>query len=90
MRARIAALVAALALIAAAPAAQSVARPASGPQIAIAAKPCDLGWKHAIIGGEHKCLRRGQSCARRYDRQYHTYVFHCHMYDSNVDRYRLT
>lgn len=36
------------------------------------------GFRHAIIGGRHKCLRTGQRCTRRYDRQYHRYGFHCH------------
>ena len=54
------------------------------------AKPCSSGWRHAIIAGSHKCLRRGQFCARRYDRQYHRYGFHCHRYDASVGRYRLT
>jgi hypothetical protein len=44
----------------------------------LAAKPCSAGWKHAVIGGSHKCLRRGQFCALRYDRQYHRYGYHCH------------
>ena len=59
------------------------------PTTAIAAKSCSSGWKHAVIGGAHKCLRRGQFCARRYDRQYHRYGFHCHRRDSNGD-YHLT
>jgi hypothetical protein len=54
------------------------------------AKPCSSGWTHAVIGGEHKCLRAGQFCARRYDSQYHRYGYHCHRYDSSVARYRLT
>ena len=45
---------------------------------AAAAKTCSSGYTHAIIGGAHKCLRRGQFCAVRYDRQYHRYGFHCH------------
>jgi hypothetical protein len=57
---------------------------------AAAAKPCSSGYKHAVIGGAHKCLRRGQFCARSADRQYHRYGFHCHKYDSSVNRYRLT
>jgi hypothetical protein len=42
------------------------------------AKACSSGWQHAVIGGEHKCLRRGQFCAVRYDRTYHGYGYHCH------------
>ena len=54
------------------------------------AKSCSSGWTHAIVGGEHKCLRAGQFCTRRYDSQYHRYGYHCHRYDSSVARYRLT
>jgi hypothetical protein len=42
------------------------------------AKTCSSGWQHAVIGGEHRCLRRGQFCAVRYDRTYHRYGYHCH------------
>lgn len=42
------------------------------------AKSCSSGYRHAVIGGAHKCLRRGQFCAVRYDRQYHRYGYHCH------------
>ncbi len=44
------------------------------------AKPCSSRYTHGIIGGEHKCLRPNQYCARRYDSQYHRYGFHCHRY----------
>lgn len=57
---------------------------------ALTAKPCSSGWTHAVIGGEHKCLRAGQFCARRYDSQYHRYGYHYHRYDASVARYRLT
>lgn len=43
-----------------------------------ASKPCARGFVHAIIRGSHKCLRRGQACARALDRHYHRYGFHCH------------
>jgi hypothetical protein len=39
---------------------------------------CSPTAKHAIIAGRHVCLRAGQRCARRHDRQYHRYGFHCH------------
>jgi virginiamycin B lyase len=39
---------------------------------------CRAGFRHAIIGGRHTCLRAGQRCTRKYDRQYHRYGFHCH------------
>lgn len=41
-------------------------------------KTCGAGYRHAVIGGRHTCLRRGQFCAKRYDRQYHRYGYHCH------------
>ena len=44
----------------------------------LAAKSCGNGYTHGVIGGYHKCLRRGQFCARRRHRQYHRYDFHCH------------
>jgi predicted permease len=51
---------------------------ATSESIVVTAKSCSSGYTHAIIGGEHKCLRRGQFCAIRYDRTYHRYGFHCH------------
>ena len=39
---------------------------------------CKRGFRHAIIAGRHRCLKVGQRCNRRYDRQYHRYGFHCH------------
>jgi hypothetical protein len=71
------------------------ARPVSGP-IAIAAKTCSAGYKHAYINGAQKCLRRGEFCAHRYDHRapkhwpYIHYGFRCIKYYPNVDRYRLT
>jgi hypothetical protein len=57
---------------------------------AIAAKTCSSGWKHAVIGGQEKCLRAGQFCAHRYDSQYRRYGYRCIRYDRSVQRYRLT
>ena len=59
---------------------------ASAPQ-AVVAKTCSRGYTHAVIGGAHKCLRRGQYCARSQDRAYHRYGFHCHRYSGGG--YRL-
>jgi hypothetical protein len=56
---------------------------------AAAAKPCSAGYKHAVIGGQHKCLRRGQFCARSRDAEYHRYGYHCHKRDSRGN-YHLT
>ena len=43
-----------------------------------AAKKCKRGLRHAVIAGAHRCLKAGQPCARRSDRAYHRYGFHCH------------
>jgi hypothetical protein len=89
VRGRAAVVLAALSLVAAAPAA-SVQADTQSPQ-AVAAKPCSAGYTHAVLPNGHKCLRRGQFCRRSWDRPYyHRYGFHCHKYDSSVDRYRLT
>jgi hypothetical protein len=78
MRRLLAALFVGASLAAAAPA----AAPAHAPIEAVAAKSCSSGWKHAVINGSHKCLRRGQFCAGSADSQYHRYGFHCHKRDS--------
>ena len=39
---------------------------------------CGSGTVAAVIDGKSVCLRRGQKCAKRFDRQYHRYGFHCH------------
>jgi hypothetical protein len=44
---------------------------------AASAHSCSRG-KHAVIGGAHKCLSRGQFCSIARDREYHRYGFHCH------------
>jgi hypothetical protein len=69
------------------PAASAPAQPAPH---AVAAKTCSSGYKHAVIGGVHKCLRAGQFCTRRYDSQYRRYGYRCIKYYANVGRYRLT
>ncbi len=63
--------------------------PTAAVAMPIAAKPCSSGWTHATINGSHKCLRRGQFCARAADRQYHRYGFHCHKRDARGN-YHLT
>jgi hypothetical protein len=87
MQKRFAALIAATALSVGAPVASAPAHPNDAH--VIAAKSCSSGWKHAIIGGQHKCLRRGQFCARSRDRDYHRYGYHCHKRDSRGN-YHLT
>jgi len=39
---------------------------------------CPRGSVSAVIGGRHRCLKAGQRCQKRFDRQYHRYGFHCH------------
>jgi hypothetical protein len=39
---------------------------------------CETGSEQALINGKWMCLRAGKRCARRFDRQYHRYGFHCH------------
>ena len=75
LRTRTAALVAALALIAAAPAASVAGE--SPPQQAVAAKSCPPGYVHASLSWGHKCLRVGQLCKKGANREYHRYGFHC-------------
>jgi hypothetical protein len=43
---------------------------------------------HAVIGGQSKCIARGQYCARRYQRQYLRYGLSCSRLDAN-GRYHL-
>jgi hypothetical protein len=85
---RAAAVLGALAL-----AAPLVAQPASGAATtgptAIVAKTCGTGYTHAVIGGAEKCLRRGEFCAHRYDRQYRRYGFRCIRRDARGN-YHLT
>jgi hypothetical protein len=89
MKRHLAAIAATVALFGAAPAVSPVVigSPVS-PATAIA-KSCSSGYKHAVISGAHKCLRRGQFCARSSDKQYHRYGFHCHKRDANGS-YHLT
>jgi hypothetical protein len=78
MHRRLAGLLAALALIVAAPAAAATAG-SPAPQV-VAAKSCSAGYVHAIVpGGAHKCLRAGQFCShkRGYARVYHRAGYYC-------------
>jgi hypothetical protein len=84
---RLIALIVAAAVFGAAPA---VAPPASSvAPTAASAKTCASGYKHAVIGGAQKCLRRGQFCAHAKDSTYHRYGFHCHKADARGN-YHLT
>jgi hypothetical protein len=79
---RLVALAVAVSVFAAAPAVVPVfeGSPAT-PSVAMA-KTCSSGFKHAVISGSEKCLRRGQFCARAKDSTYHRYGFHCHRRDA--------
>ncbi len=57
---------------------------------AVVARACSSGYRHAVMDRQHKCLRRGQFCKRRADRQYHRYGYHCHRYDPDSGRYHLS
>jgi hypothetical protein len=77
---RIAAAVATAALIAAAPAAPAVGAP-TDPVVHAACTS-------AKIGGQHKCIARGQFCARSHQRDYRRYGYSCSKRDRN-GRYHL-
>jgi YVTN family beta-propeller protein len=73
---RLAAVLALLSLVAASAAGLTGARPSSTADVS--AVKCKRGFVSAFIAGKHTCLRAGQRCNKRYDRQYHKYGFHCH------------
>lgn len=89
MKRRVATLAVVVGTFGAAPAiAPSLHGFAVAPTVATA-KTCSSGYNHAVIGGSHKCLRRGQFCARAKDSTYHRYGFHCHKRDYRGN-YHLT
>ena len=45
---------------------------------AAVAKTCSAGYVHANLSWGEKCLRVGQYCKIKGDREYHRYRFHCH------------
>jgi pimeloyl-ACP methyl ester carboxylesterase len=45
---------------------------------AATAKHCKAGSTSATIAGKHVCLKPGARCAKRNDRAFHRYRFHCH------------
>jgi hypothetical protein len=67
--------VVAVGLVAAGPMAATAAPPSQRPTAI--SKSCSAGYKHAVIGGSEKCLRRGQFCAIAHKRQYVRYGFRC-------------
>jgi hypothetical protein len=81
LRTRVAVVLAALSLVAAAAPAASVQAESGSPQ-ATAAHRCSSGYTHAHLPWGQKCLRAGQFCKRTYNgvsanRWYHRYDFHC-------------
>jgi curli biogenesis system outer membrane secretion channel CsgG len=78
---RIAAAVAALALVGAAPTASTAT--SSSPEPAVHA-----ACTSAKIGGQRKCIARGQFCARAHQRDYKRYGYSCSKRDRN-GRYHL-
>ena len=82
MRNRTIVLAISAALIGGVPAASATASHSSGP---VAQASC----RSATIGGHHKCIARGQYCARRFQRDYRRYGYSCNRRDRN-GRYHLT
>jgi hypothetical protein len=89
MKRRLAALAAAAAVFAAAPAIAPVFDGSPVTPSSAVAKTCSAAFKHAVINGSAKCLRRGQFCARSADRQYRRYGLRCTKRDAG-GRYHLT
>jgi hypothetical protein len=87
MRRRVIGLLAALSLLAAMPAGDASAQPVAHLH---AAKHCSSGFKHGVIEGRQKCLRKGEFCihTHRANRDYHRYGYHCGTRDRN-GRYHL-
>jgi hypothetical protein len=56
-----------------------IASPAGalGRSAGAAPKSCGLGFTHALIGGEQKCLHAGEYCSHAEGRQYVRYHFVC-------------
>jgi hypothetical protein len=88
MRSRLAAFAVAAVAVAAVPSGAGLAGSPIEPAAAIA-KTCSPGFKHAVINGAEKCLRRGEFCARATDRQYRRYGYRCTKRDARGN-YHLT
>jgi curli biogenesis system outer membrane secretion channel CsgG len=78
---RIASVIAALALVGAAPTASTAASAPADPAVHAACTS-------ARIGGQRKCIARGQFCARSHQRDYRRYGYSCSKRDRN-GRYHL-
>jgi hypothetical protein len=75
MKRRFALLAAILATIVAAGPGTAVAQPSS--TLALT-KTCSHSYTRGVVGGQVKCLRRGEYCAVRYKSQYVRYGFRCY------------
>ena len=84
MRSRLAGLLAVIALVSPA----AVPPLAQSSPLVHVAKTCSRGFKHAVIHGQEKCLRRGEFCTRKYQRDYKRYGYSCSKRDRN-GRYHL-
>ena len=83
------ALLVAASLAGAAPAVSPAdAAPGHSSPSAVVAKSCSSGYTHAVVGGAHKCLRRGQYCAKAYRSTYRRYGFVCARDSRGVYRLR--
>jgi hypothetical protein len=71
------ALLAAMA-VSAALAGSSFTHASAATEPAVYAKACGPGYVSASLSWGHKCLRAGQYCKIKGDREYHRYGFHCH------------
>ena len=89
MKRRLVALGAAASLFVAAPAVAPVVHGSPVTPPSALAKTCSASFKHAVINGAEKCLRRGQFCARAADGQYRRYGFRCTRRDAG-GRYHLS
>jgi hypothetical protein len=85
---RLATLAVAASVFGAAPAAVPVLDGSPVMPASAQAKTCSRGT-HAVISGAHKCLARGQFCARPQDRTYRRYGFQCRRQDARGN-YHLT
>ena len=64
--------------LAAVVAALGLAAASGGPASTGPAKTCSAGYVHANLSWGEKCLKAGQFCKIKGDREYHRYRFHCH------------
>jgi hypothetical protein len=88
MKRRLATLAVAASVLGAAPAVVPVLDGSPVTPATAQAKTCSRGT-HAVISGAHKCLARGQFCARAQDRTYRRYGFRCTKRDARGN-YHLT